>query len=76
MSGVAATVLYYLMLLFYAVPISFVSSLLVLDDLEKKLPPVKTLLCFLGPFIRSQISAFLPSLALILFLSKLPALCA
>ena len=75
MSGPLATILYYLCLLFYAVPISLVSSLLILEDLEQMLPPVKTILCFLGSFVRSQIAAFLPGLTLILFLSKLPKIC-
>ena len=61
----------------YASPqVAFVASLMALEQLESTVPFLATLLCWLGPTVRSLLAAFLPSLALLLFLASLPKLCA
>ncbi|KAL3927973.1 MAG: hypothetical protein SGPRY_002587 [Prymnesium sp.] len=72
----SATLKYYLMLFFFGVPISFVSVLMDLDQLERDFPPLEWLFDFLGDAIRAQIAAFLPNLALIVFMALLPKICA
>ncbi len=69
------TASYYAMLCFYSVPIAFVSSLIALEKLQKSLPFLKVLLCLLSETARSFITAFLPQLALKLFLAILPTIC-
>ena len=66
------TALFFGVLFFYSVPITFVSSLMVLDELERKSAVLALVLCWLGPFVRGLLAAFLPTLALLLFLSLLP----
>ena len=56
--------------------VAFVASLMALEQFESTMPFLRTLLCWLGPTARSLLAAFLPSLALILFLAILPKLCA
>ena len=64
---------YYSLLFLYSLPITFVSSLLVLEDLEADVAFIRIALCLVGPAIRNLIAAFLPTLALTLFLSLLPS---
>ena len=72
-SRLMISVAFYTALLFYAVPINAVSSLMVLDDLERQSRALSLVLCWLGPTVRNLVAAFLPSLALIVFLAMLPA---
>ena len=66
---------YYLMLSFYVLPITFVSGLLQLDQLSATFPFLEPILESLGEAVRSALSAFLPTLALIIFIALLPTLC-
>jgi len=69
------TLFFYLTLFFSFIPISFIGALVALDNLEKNVPPVKWIFDFLGSAIRTQVAAFLPNLALIVFLAQLPNIC-
>ena len=64
------------MLLYFAVPVAFVASLLALDQLEEDVPFLRTINRWMGQTVRSFLAAFLPSLALLLFLALLPWICA
>lgn len=62
----------FLVIVFYMIPISFISAIIALENLEKKLT-------FLKPIveqaeIKTVLQAFLPQLALIIFLAILPML--
>jgi len=72
---VASTGVYYALLLFYAIPITFVSGLLELSELTRTFPFLEPPLTAIGPQGRAFLAAFLPTLALILFLAALPAIC-
>lgn len=67
--GVVA-VLTFLLIVFYMIPISFVASLTTLENLEELLPFIRSItrISVLGNIIQ----AYLPQLALILFLALLP----
>ena len=67
----ASITAYYAMLSFYILPITFVSGLLQLDQLSATFPFLEPLLESLGEAVRSAISAFLPTLALIIVRSLL-----
>ena len=71
-----ARVAFLAMLLFYSVPVAFVASLLALDQLEENVPFLRTMNRWMGQTARSLLAAFLPSLALLLFLALLPRICA
>eukprot|EP00897_Mesotaenium_endlicherianum_P009632 jgi/Mesen1/8698/ME000052S08130 len=63
----------FLLICFYYIPIGFVSSLTTLSNLQKTIP-------FLEPIVkinavRTIVGAYLPQLALIIFLALLPKLC-
>ena len=70
-----ATAAYCLMLAFYSLPIFSISQLLELDSLQKALPALTPVLRALGPDVRAGLRAFLPTLALIVFLALLPVIC-
>ena len=70
-----ATAAYCLMLAFYSLPIFSISQLLELDSLQKALPVLTPVLRALGPDVRAGLRAFLPTLALIVFLALLPVIC-
>ncbi|MCO5607012.1 hypothetical protein L7F22_061203 [Adiantum nelumboides] len=58
----------FLMILFYMIPIVFISAVIALDNLEKKVTFLKPIV------IKAVLQAFLPQLALIVFLALLPML--
>lgn len=60
----------FLTIFFYMIPIGLISALTTLDNLKKILPFLKPVLD--QPEIRTVLGAFLPQLALIIFLSLLP----
>lgn len=74
-SSAAAAAAYIAVLFLWAMPIGFVSSLMNLDTLYKYLPFLEDVLNWLGPQATSFVSAFLPTLALIIFLALLPPFC-
>lgn len=61
-----------LTILFYIIPIGFVSAFTTLSNLMKLLPFIKPVVSI--PVIRTVLEAYLPQLALILFLALLPGL--
>ncbi|XP_021904650.1 CSC1-like protein ERD4 [Carica papaya] len=61
-----------LMILFYMIPISFISALTTLPKLQKALPFLKPIV-EIAP-IRTVLEAYLPQIALIVFLALLPKL--
>ena len=67
--------IYLASLIFFSVPVAAVASLLSLDSLERRWPWVRGLLDFLGEGMTAIISAWLPTVALSLFLAVLPAIC-
>lgn len=60
----------FLMVIFYMIPIAFVASLTTLENLEKLLPFIRSVLKI--PVLREAVQAYLPQLALLLFLALLP----
>ncbi|KAI5055700.1 hypothetical protein GOP47_0029616 [Adiantum capillus-veneris] len=62
----------FLTVLFYMIPITFISAIIALDNLEKKLTFLKPIIEI--PAIKTILQAFLPQLALIIFLALLPML--
>jgi hypothetical protein len=59
-----------LAILFYMIPIGFISALTTLDNLKKLLPFVKPVVNLKA--LRTVLEAFLPQIALIIFLALLP----
>ncbi|KAG0616625.1 hypothetical protein M758_5G129300 [Ceratodon purpureus] len=59
-----------LLIVFYMIPIAFVAGLTTLENLEKLLPFIKSLLKI--PVLAEAIQAYLPQLALLIFLALLP----
>lgn len=70
-----AQLIYYAMLFFYAIPIGFISLVISLDSLQKNMPFIEDLLNALGPVLKGIIAAFLPTLALLIFMALLPDIC-
>lgn len=66
---------YYATLAFYIVPISFVSGLLTIFQLEQTFPFLKPVFNAMGTTIMNILAAFLPTLALLVFLALLPMFC-
>lgn len=62
----------FLTVLFFMIPIAFISAIIALDNLEKKLTFLKPVVEI--PAIKAVLQAFLPQLALIVFLALLPML--
>ena len=62
----------FLTVVFYMIPITFISALTTLDNLRKLLPFLKSIVD--QEVLKSVLEAYLPQLALILFLAFLPAL--
>ncbi|KAK6150094.1 hypothetical protein DH2020_017619 [Rehmannia glutinosa] len=60
----------FLTIFFYMIPIGFVSALTTLDNLKKLLPFLKPVVD--QPAIKTVLQAYLPQLALIIFLAMLP----
>lgn len=60
----------FLTVVFYMIPISFISAITTLDNLRKTLPFLKVIVD--RPAIKTVLQAYLPLLALILFLALLP----
>ena len=56
-------------------PIAFVSAMLSIRTLEKNISGLRGFLDYIGPEAETFIEALLPSLALILFMAVLPAVC-
>jgi len=63
-------ILTFFLVVFYMIPIAFVASLTTLENLEKLLPFVRSVQKI--PVLSDVISAYLPQLALLLFLALLP----
>jgi hypothetical protein len=63
-------ILTFFLVIFYMIPIAFVASLTTLENLEKLLPFVHSVQNI--PVLREAISAYLPQVALLLFLALLP----
>ena len=70
-----ALVFYYLTLMFYILPITFVSGLLKLSELTRVFPFLGPVFDAMGEGIKAALTAFLPTLSLIIFLAILPMLC-
>ena len=69
------TIVYFvvtLMILFYMIPIAFISALISLDNLKKKLPFLKPLMEM--PLVNTALQAYLPQLVLLVFIFLLPSL--
>ncbi|KAJ7567053.1 hypothetical protein O6H91_02G130600 [Diphasiastrum complanatum] len=64
--------LVFLIIIFYMIPISFVSALTSLDNLEKLVPFIKSIVKI--KVLNTVLQAYLPQLALIIFLALLPSL--
>ncbi|XP_051125332.1 CSC1-like protein ERD4 [Andrographis paniculata] len=67
-------IIYFIVLLtifFYMVPIGFISALTTLDNLKKLLPFLKPVVE--QPLIKTVLEAYLPQIALIVFLALLPS---
>eukprot|EP00249_Psilotum_nudum_P005543 c18984_g1_i2 orf=173-2383(-) len=62
----------FLTVCFYMIPISFISALISLDNLEKKLKFLKPVIR--QKFVNTILQAYLPQIALIVFLAILPML--
>ena len=60
------------MIFFYMIPIAFISALISLDNLKKKLPFLKPLMEM--PLVNTALQAFLPQLVLLAFILVLPDL--
>ena len=60
------------MILFCMIPIAFISALISLDNLKKKLPFLKPLVDM--PLVNTALQAFLPQLVLLAFILVLPDL--
>ncbi|CAA0823737.1 CSC1-like protein ERD4 [Striga hermonthica] len=60
----------FLTIFFYMIPIGFISALTTLDNLKKLLPFLKPIVD--QPAVRTVLQAYLPQLALIVFLALLP----
>jgi len=71
----ASNALYYSALFFFVIPIGFVSSLMELQYLSERLPFIEHLLALCNESTRAAIAAFLPTVALVVFMSLLPYLC-
>lgn len=63
-------ILVFLTVVFFMIPISFISAITTLDNLRKSLPFLKVIVD--RPAIKTVLQAYLPQLALILFLAFLP----
>lgn len=63
----------FLMILFYMIPIAFVSGITTISNLRKLLPFLKAIVN--RPVLEAVLQAYLPQIALIVFLAVLPALC-
>ena len=66
---------YWLGLAFYAFPIGMVSTFLEIDNLRDSVPGMDGFLEAIGGEAQAFLTAFLPTLALLLFLALLPLLC-
>lgn len=64
--------LVFLIIVFYMIPITFISAIIALENLEKKLTFLKPIVEQAA--IKTVLQAFLPQLALIIFLAILPML--
>ena len=60
------------MILFYMIPIAFISALISLDNLKKKLPFLKPLVDM--PLVNTALQAYLPQLVLLISIFLLPSL--
>eukprot|EP00898_Chlorokybus_atmophyticus_P008591 jgi/Chlat1/8733/Chrsp9S08558 len=67
------TIITFLMVVFYMVPITLISALSTLENLEKLAPFLKFITKM--PALRAFLQGLLPTLALIIFMALLPALC-
>ncbi|KAH7283567.1 hypothetical protein KP509_34G013900 [Ceratopteris richardii] len=65
-------VVMFLTIVFYMIPIAFISAIIALDNLEKKLTFLKPIVE--TPAVKAILQAYLPQLALIVFLALLPML--
>ncbi|MQM13916.1 hypothetical protein Taro_046843, partial [Colocasia esculenta] len=65
-------IIIFLMVVFYMVPIAFVSAFTTLQNLKKYLPFLKSIVDI--PAIKTVLEAYLPQIALIIFLALLPKL--
>eukprot|EP00271_Cylindrocystis_brebissonii_P014221 TRINITY_DN35505_c0_g1_i1.p1 TRINITY_DN35505_c0_g1~~TRINITY_DN35505_c0_g1_i1.p1 ORF type:complete len:740 (-),score=176.05 TRINITY_DN35505_c0_g1_i1:736-2955(-) len=65
-------VLVFLMIVFYMIPISFISSLSTLENIQKLLPFLKSVNNISA--LKTVLEAYLPQLALIVFLALLPGI--
>ena len=66
---------YVAVLFFYTFPVAAVSTLLSLDTLEQNMPWVKDVLDWFGPGISAIVTAWLPTVALVIFMAILPGFC-
>lgn len=62
-------------LFFYIVPITIVSGMLSLEKITKAIPALKPTVDDLSPSSRAAITAFLPTVTLLVFMAILPTLC-
>ena len=73
-SSAASAIVYIVVLFLWAIPIAAVSAFMTLDNLYKYLPFLAPILSNLGS-AEAFVSAFLPTLALIIFMTLLPPFC-
>ncbi|KAL1515263.1 hypothetical protein AB1Y20_001895 [Prymnesium parvum] len=67
--------IYLAMLFLYLIPIAAISSLTNVAELEENVPFVRDILDFLGPQISAFLTAFLPTVATLVFFAILPTIC-
>ena len=75
LTSLGARAAYYAILALYMVPIGIVSGLLTIFELQKNFPFLKVIFDAMGDTFTNILAAFLPTLALILFLALLPQFC-